>query len=216
MPVIDGAERSTKVYATNLRFATKMRGVTQIELADAVNAAKQSVNGWFSARRMPNPDFMDRVAEYLNLPLAAFFDENGRCGMDKHVGTQIPFVSEDGTISLVSSSNVTVVVPSQQVNRINPMSCFLFEVKDMAMSPKFKKGDILLCRSTQAVPSGATVIVILSGQAVVRQYSVSSDGMTSFFAPLVFSEDVRTEAFRIDADNYPRIIGTPFSLYRDI
>lgn len=216
MTVHANAKDSTKLFARNLRFAAKMRGVTQIEIAEAVNAVKQSVNGWFQAYRMPNPEYMDRLADFLGISVSALFDENGRCGMDKPTDIRVPHVGDDGTISLMSSFSIPLAIPSSLANNITSTSCFSYEVKDNSMSPVFQNGDILFCQSTDSAPSGKYVIVLLDGKAVLRQFNVSQDGSLFLYAPVNPSDTARTAVCQADAEDKPRIIGIPFSLQRKV
>lgn len=216
MPMYKDASEATKLFAINLRYAAKKRGVTQLDIAAGLDTVKQSVNGWFQAYRMPNPTYMDKLAEFLQLPVSAFFDENGHCGSDTPRQVSVPFVSEDGTVSLAGNFDSTLIVPKAMTDSVNSTSTFIFSVPDELMSPKFHKDDLLLCRHASTAPSGSFVIAIINGKTAVRQYNYSHDGSIVFFMTISQSSSMETDAWNAKAKDKPTIIGIPFYLQRKV
>lgn len=58
-------------FSTKLRNLRVQRGLTQIELADALKTSQSSITSWEQARREPDFSTIKRIAAYFNVPLSA-------------------------------------------------------------------------------------------------------------------------------------------------
>lgn len=59
---------STKaVIAKNLRKYLDIKGMSQMELANALNAAPSAVTGWLQAKSAPRADTVDKICKILNI-----------------------------------------------------------------------------------------------------------------------------------------------------
>lgn len=209
----ENAAQATKIYATNLRYALKVRGMTQLDLAKELDSVKQSVNGWFQAYRMPNPEYMDKIADVLNFPISAFFDEEGRCGLNKPIEVSVPSISEDGVVTLSRDKVSHVTIDAALRGKVNEVSSFSFTVPDDAMAPKFQEGDMLICHHATRASNGQYVVAIIDGRTAVRQYQASKDGTLVFF---MTANGSGTDAWSANDPNKPTIVGIPFSLQRKV
>lgn len=212
----ENVAQSTKIYAINLRYALKLRGMTQLELAKEIDSVKQSVNGWFQAYRMPNPEYMDKIAEVLRPPVSAFFDEDGRCGLNRPVEVSIPSISETGVVSLAKERISNITIDAALRGAVNQTSSFSFTVPDNAMAPKFQEGDLLVCRHATRASNGQYVVALINGKTAVRQYHASKDGALVFFVANNPKDDSDTDMWSENDPNKPTIVGIPFSLQRKV
>ena len=212
----ENVANATKIYAINLRYALKLRGMTQLELAKELDSVKQSVNGWFQAYRMPNPEYMDKIAEVLRLPISAFFDEDGRCGLNRPVEVSIPSISEDGVVSLSKERVSNITIDAALRGAVNQTSSFSFTVPDDSMAPKFQEGDVLVCRHATRASNGQYVVALIDGKTALRQYHASKDGALVFFVATNEKYEQDTDVWSENDPNKPTIVGIPLSLQRKV
>lgn len=66
-------QRRRETVATNLRRIRLSRDLTQDQLANAVEARREHVNRWENAVWEPSADYIERLAEVLDVPVHEFY-----------------------------------------------------------------------------------------------------------------------------------------------
>lgn len=64
--------------ATRVRVARRNRGVTQEQLAEAVDRTVETISNIERGRTLASLDTLEKVAKRLNIPMRDFFDDAGR------------------------------------------------------------------------------------------------------------------------------------------
>jgi len=63
-----GADQAEKdVFSKNLTRYMEMRGVTQVDLCNALDVNKATMNGWCRGRCMPAISKVQKIADYLHI-----------------------------------------------------------------------------------------------------------------------------------------------------
>jgi transcriptional regulator with XRE-family HTH domain len=71
-------DNARKIFAENLAFLLDEKGVSQVELARALNVATGTVSGWVNGKKYPRADAMEKIAERLGVRMSILVAENGR------------------------------------------------------------------------------------------------------------------------------------------
>lgn len=62
-----GVSEFSRLFSRNLNNALIERGKTQTDLCKALNFSKSTVSSWCNGTRVPRPDAMDEICNYLNI-----------------------------------------------------------------------------------------------------------------------------------------------------
>ena len=72
-------------FSTKLRNLRVERGLTQMELAKALETSQSAITGWESARREADFSTIRKIARYFNVPLSALFPTDDMSYADRIV-----------------------------------------------------------------------------------------------------------------------------------
>lgn len=64
-----------KNYGTRLKEILTVKGIKQVELADAVGSNPKNINSYITGRAEPSLQMVSSIAKYLNVPLDYFLGE---------------------------------------------------------------------------------------------------------------------------------------------
>ena len=73
MPTSEASE----LFVKNLNLIMERRGVSQADVARALNVSTAIVSGWCLGRKMPRMDNVTKLAEFLKVKVSTFMSENG-------------------------------------------------------------------------------------------------------------------------------------------
>jgi transcriptional regulator with XRE-family HTH domain len=65
-----------KNIGRNITRLRAMRGMTKVQLADALDVARSTVTMWEQGKSYPRVDTIEKMAEFFNVPKSAILDEN--------------------------------------------------------------------------------------------------------------------------------------------
>lgn len=71
-------DNARKNFAENLAFLLDEKGVSQVELARALNVATGTVSGWVNGAKYPRIDIMQKIAEFLGVRMSILVERDGR------------------------------------------------------------------------------------------------------------------------------------------
>jgi transcriptional regulator with XRE-family HTH domain len=83
--------RSKEIFARNLSFLMRLRGISGVQLAKGVNKSASVVSRWLAGEHGPDLATLGEVAEFLEVPERALFVEPGD-GKDEIVKIITEFV----------------------------------------------------------------------------------------------------------------------------
>ena len=154
------------MFGDILKKLREQSGVSQKKLAEEIHVSQQTVGSWEVNRTTPNPDLMNRVADYFNVSLDYLLGrETTNPSKEKvqRVGVKIPVLGY-----------VPAGIPFEAVEdvldyeEISPEMArngehFALKIKGDSMIPDIKNGDIVIVRVQPDVESGETAIVKVNG-----------------------------------------------------
>lgn len=65
-----------QMLADNLFYLLENRGVSQIQLAEAIGVSTASVSDWCNGKKYPRADKMQKMADYFGVPMSAIVDSH--------------------------------------------------------------------------------------------------------------------------------------------
>ena len=65
-----------KMLADNLYYLLESRGISQSDLAVAMDVSTASVSDWCSGKKYPRADKIQRLADYFSMPMSAIVDSH--------------------------------------------------------------------------------------------------------------------------------------------
>lgn len=154
------------MFGDILKKLREQSGVSQKKLAEEIHVSQQTVGSWEVNRTTPNPDLMNRVADYFNVSLDYLLGRettNSSKSKPQRVGVKIPVLGY-----------VPAGIPFEAVEdildyeEISPEMArngehFALKIKGDSMIPDIKNGDIVIVRVQPDVESGETAIVKVNG-----------------------------------------------------
>lgn len=73
MPTSEGAD----LFARNLNLIMERRGISQADIARALDVSTAIVSGWCQGKKMPRMDKVTKLADLLHVKISDFLSENG-------------------------------------------------------------------------------------------------------------------------------------------
>ena len=71
-----------KIFVNNLRQIMERRGVTQLDISEALKVSSSTVSDWCNGKLFPRADKLQRIADLLGVKMSALTDEDGLNGLD--------------------------------------------------------------------------------------------------------------------------------------
>jgi len=154
------------MFGDILKKLREQSGVSQKKLAEEIHVSQQTVGSWEVNRTTPNPDLMNRVADYFNVSLDYLLGRettNSSKEKIRRIGVKIPVLGY-----------VPAGIPFEAVEdvldyeEISPEMArngehFALKIKGDSMIPDIKNGDIVIVRVQPDIESGETAIVKVNG-----------------------------------------------------
>lgn len=72
-----------EIFASNLKFYVKLKGVTYSELAKEIGVGKSTVSNWLKGLSLPRMSKIDSICNYLDISRTALLEKNIEKELDK-------------------------------------------------------------------------------------------------------------------------------------
>ena len=164
-----------RTFGQNLRALRTERGLSQEELAAQLGTTKQVVSRYENGQRTPKVTVVEAFARRLGVPLAALLGEAAaqsgalRVPVLGYVRAGIPLTAVEDVLDYEE------VPPS--LAHLGEL--FALKIKGDSMEPRMLEGDVVICRQTPDVESGATAVVLVNGdEATVKKLMKHKNGIS--------------------------------------
>lgn len=158
-----------------LRQLRKERGVTQQQLADALNVSGSLISKYESSDVLPSNDILVRIAELFNVSTDYLLGRSDSCTSLRRPAPStdhskwIPIV---GRIQAGTPTEAIEDVPSpddldewEEINTDEYHGDFVaLRIRGASMEPKFSEGDVVIVRRQPDVESGDIAVVLVNGE----------------------------------------------------
>lgn len=142
------------LFNYNLRRITAELDIQQSAIADAFEISRPAINKYFAGTRFPSPANIDRLADFLNINISAFFKTPEELKSKSEIGE----VRTLGDISDIES------LKKKTHNVENEGLTFGVYVSTTALSPIAQRGDLLVCSSSKGARNASTVLAVVNGE----------------------------------------------------
>ena len=159
-------------FADILKSLRKQHGVTQAQLADALELSNSTVSMYESGQRLPSFEVLEAIADYFNVSLSVL---NGN--MDTPF--RIPVVGR--VVAGIPTSAVEDILDWEEIPRsMAQRGDFIgLKVKGSSMEPRFVEGDTVIVRRQPDIESGEIGIVFVNGdEATMKRVQKNAEGIT--------------------------------------
>jgi len=103
----------------------KSKRITQQELAEAIGMSKTNINQILIGKTEPKISTIEKIAEYFNVPVAYFFDDNSSTGGNNSVQ-----IGKNNVAGNISGSNNKISVSADQCRHEVEMLRELLKAKE--------------------------------------------------------------------------------------
>lgn len=177
-----------------MRILRSGRGLTQQDVAAALNVSRSAVAMWERNEREPNLETLAALARLLDVPLSALV-ERREAPLPQNLrpvrARRIPLL---GTIAagepIFAEEEHETYVDVDGSARAD----FALEVKGSSMEPVYKDGDVVYIRSQDDVLDGQVAAVVVDDSATLKRVyhlpvGVQLMPLNPAFAPMLFTPE---------------------------
>ena len=177
-----------------MRILRSGRGLTQQDVAAALNVSRSAVAMWERNEREPNLETLAALARLLDVPLSALVEREEAplpAGLRPVRTKRVPLL---GTIAagepiFAEEEHETYVDVGGSVH-----ADFALEVKGSSMEPVYKDGDVVYIRSQDDVLDGQVAAVVVDDSATLKRVyhlpvGVQLMPLNPAFAPMLFTPE---------------------------
>ena len=145
-----------RTFGQNLRALRAERGFSQEELAALLGTTKQVVSRYENGQRTPKVTVVEEFARRLGVPLSALLGAAAAQGGALRVPV-LGYVRAGIPLTAVEEILDYEEVPPALAHL---GELFALKIKGDSMEPRMVEGDVVICRQTPDVESGATAVVL--------------------------------------------------------
>lgn len=166
------------MFGEKLRSLRKEHGMTQVDLANALDLDKSSIAKYESAGIIPSVDTLQKISALFNVSIdyllnAPFGDINNVVNVEI-IGTVV--AGRDGI------ATYEFLGISQAININNKDEYKYLKVRGDSMAPQILEGDLALVRLQPDIDSGDLAVVIIGGEEGVIKKVQKTDNSISLIS----------------------------------
>lgn len=166
------------MFGEKLRSLRKEHGMTQVDLANALDLDKSSIAKYESAGIIPSVDTLQKISALFNVSIdyllnAPFGDINNVMNVEI-IGTVV--AGRDGI------ATYEFLGISQAININNKDEYKYLKVRGDSMAPQILEGDLALVRLQPDIDSGDLAVVIIGGEEGVIKKVQKTDKSISLIS----------------------------------
>ncbi|MEA4922207.1 MAG: XRE family transcriptional regulator [Eubacteriaceae bacterium] len=167
-----------KIFAKNLTDTLEKRKLTKADLGRAVGVSKATASSWCLGKKMPRPDKIDKICQYLGV---------SRIDLVTDHSSVLHAMASDNTVLINVYGSIPAGIPLEAIEVIDDQIAIPaawttggreymgFRVKGDSMSPKYLDGDILVVLIQSNCESGQDAVVYVNGYDAVLKKVVKRD-----------------------------------------
>jgi len=179
----DIRQQNRDTFSINLKKASKIKGITQMEIATFFGLPFSTVNSWFIGKAIPRDETLIDLAKFLDVGIEdLLLDDTARVEIMSADSVLIPVYKfiQCGKPTLTEDDIETYMsISTKEAKRGEFFGVY---VKGNSMLPEFKEKDILIVRRQNDVETGEIAIVKVGKdevtcKKVLKRPPVNPDGI---------------------------------------
>lgn len=194
----------------NLKTLRKKHGLTQADLAAALDMSKSVISMYESGQRLPSFEVLEALADYYNVSLSALRGETAATSLRIPVLGTIPAgIPIEAIEDIIDWEEIPASM--QKGGR----EYFALLVRGDSMYPRYEEGDILIVRKQDTCESGDDCIVMVNGNdATFKRVRLGENTLT--LQPINPQYEIKTFTAK-EIETLPvRILGVVVELRRKV
>lgn len=194
----------------NLKTLRKKHGLTQADLAAALDMSKSVISMYESGQRLPSFEVLEALADYYNVSLSALRGETAATSLRIPVLGTIPAgIPIEAIEDIIDWEEIPASM--QKGGR----EYFALLVRGDSMYPRYEEGDILIVRKQDTCESGDDCIVMVNGNdATFKRVRLGENTLT--LQPINPQYEIKTFTAN-EIETLPvRILGVVVELRRKV
>jgi repressor LexA len=197
-----------KKVAETIKTMRKSRGLTQREFAERLGVSHSTVAMWETAKREPDFESMEAIADLFNVPYASIAGGDLSSESRQAQMKKVPLL---GSVAAGEPIN-DAEFPDTYV--YSPVDCdFAIRVKGSSMQPTYLEGDVVYCRSCRALPHDGAIVVLSIGVGECVEHCIKHVVQTDA-GVVIMSDNPEYPARLIAPDQQPTVLGIPVGYTR--
>ena len=150
-------------FYDRLEKVCRAKGMTVSFVCDKLGISRSLPAYWRRAETTPAPATVRKIAEYLNIPLGYFFDEEEPT-KDKSAGVKIPVLGH--VAAGIPIEAVEDIIDYEEISRVMAASgeYFALRIEGHSMMPRISDGDVVIVRRQPSVENDEIAIVMVDGE----------------------------------------------------
>ena len=199
-----------------IRTRRESRGMTQAQLAGAINMSESAIAMYEAGKRRPKDSTVEALADVFNVPKWAILYRE-----DEMIPEPAPFPSNVRPITALHHQRVQMIgeiAAGEPISREDvsvyvdsPVECdAAITVHGDSMAPNYIDGDIVYIKCVDDVPEGAVAVVFLDNEGLIKHVYKRPKGLT------LWSDNPEYMPMQIEYEDYSRvrIFGIPVGFTR--
>ena len=210
---------SHEIFSSNLSKFIKRRGITQADIARQMNVSTATVSGWFNGTKVPRMDKLTRLAKYLGAGIEHLMNENGYEAYDRQESTEMVNIRKLHMKKVPLLGSVAAGEPICNAEYpgtfiLAPMDCdFALRVSGESVCPTYMDGDIVYCKSCQALPHDGAIAVLSTGTGECTEHCIKHV-IQADVGVVITSDNPAYPSKLVPAEQHPTILGIPVGFTR--
>lgn len=166
MPAVNAREQ----FRINLRHYMTLRNATQADVSAALHITPSTMSDWCLGKKYPRVDAMQRLADYLQVPIAALTDGDAPDpfavpGVERASFYRVPIL---GAIACGTPILAEENLDGEASVEAGVRCDFALRCKGDSMSPRLIEGDLVFIRRQPDVDDGQIAAVLIDGEATLK------------------------------------------------
>ena len=101
-----------KLFSTGLKAIRKQKKISQAELAETVGVHTGTVSHWENGRQMPDTATMQKIADFLGVPIVSLLDGNNSESYGCAVDSEAELEELVSQLKSLSKASLQIIAPA--------------------------------------------------------------------------------------------------------
>jgi len=165
-----------ELFSRRLKLLRVRKGVTMVELADAIGMSQSAISEWEKGNKFPRSGSLQQLATYFNVPIEYYFKEHAYPSVDLVNIRLFPSILAE-TLSILHGLNDEVEVITLPKSFLGKYATYenlmAFKIDGDSMNKLFPSGSTIIAKQVQKdedVKDGDVVICRYKDRFIINRF----------------------------------------------
>lgn len=208
-----------EIFSENLSKLLARRGIPQSALAEELGVSNAIVSEWVKGRKIPRMNKLSHICDFLQCDIDHLMKENGIDTLGAQESTEMIDIKKLNMKKVPLLGSVAAGEPICNAEYpgtfiLAPMDCdFALRVSGESMCPTYMDGDIVYCKSCQALPHDGAIAVLSIGTGECTEHCIKHV-IQADVGVVITSDNPAYPSKLVPAEQHPTILGIPVGFTR--